>query len=160
MEKNDRDQHTITVYNNCARLYDIVPRSELWKRMTQIRISLEYTTTVARLYEQVRRQLKMDSSFSKYLLSNMGVKQGYPLSPTLFGLLINKLDVIVNQGCKRRRLDGPKFTYELIVILLYADNVIYILDDMQHFDVIDTFCQISWLIINVDKTQMMAIRAI
>ena len=51
----------------------------------------------------------------------------------------------------------------LIFILLYADDVLfsYTLDDMQRIlDLLETFCQISELIVNVGKTKMMAIKAI
>ena len=35
------------------------------------------------------------------------------------------------------------------------------LDDVQHlFNVLDTFCDIRWLIVNIDKTKMMGIKAI
>ena len=77
------------------KAFDTVPRSELWNRMVEIDMPLEYRVVVARLYEQVKCQLKMDSRFSKHFLSNvMGVKQGCPLSPTLFGLCIDKLEVV------------------------------------------------------------------
>ena len=45
-------------------------------------MQLEHKSIVAWLYEQARCQLGMDSGFSKYFLSNMGVKQ----DPTLYGL--------------------------------------------------------------------------
>ena len=33
------------------------------------------------------------------------------------------------------------------------------LDDVQHlFNVLDTFCDIRWLIVNIDKTKMMGIK--
>ena len=36
------------------KAFDIVPRSELWNRMIEIDIPLEYRVAVARLYEQVK----------------------------------------------------------------------------------------------------------
>ena len=70
---------------NFKKAFDSVPQSELWNRMVEIDMQLEYRVVVACLYEKVKRQLKLDSGFSQYFLSNMGVKQGCPLSLTLFG---------------------------------------------------------------------------
>ena len=47
------------------------------------------------LYEQVKCKLKVDSGLSNYVLSIMGIKQGYPFSLTLFGLYIVKIEKIV-----------------------------------------------------------------
>ena len=70
-------------------------------------MSLEYQVAIAHLYEQVKCQLKMDSGFSKYFLSNMGVKQGCSLSPTLFGLCIDKLE-LVNKVAREEGFNAPK----------------------------------------------------
>ena len=74
--------------------------------MVEIDMPLEYRVVVACLYEQFKRQLKMDSGFSKHFLNNMGVKQGCPLSPTLFSLCIDKLEV-VNKVTREEGLNAP-----------------------------------------------------
>ena len=71
--------------------------------MIEIGKPLEYQAAVARFYEQVRCQLKMDSGFSTYFLRNMWVKQGCPLSPAHFGLGIDKLEEIVNKDAKEEK---------------------------------------------------------
>ena len=51
----------------------------------------------------------------------------------------------------------------IILILLYAADVLfsYTLDDMKHvLDVLETFCQISRLTVNVEKTKMMRMKGI
>ena len=48
------------------KAFDSVPRSELWNRMVEIDMPLEYRVVVPRIYEQVKCQLKMDGGFSKY----------------------------------------------------------------------------------------------
>ena len=46
------------------KAFDTVPKSERWNRMVEIDMPLEYRVAIARLYEQVKCQLKMDSGFS------------------------------------------------------------------------------------------------
>ena len=103
----------------------------------------------------------MDTGFSKYFLSNMGLKDGCPLTPTHFNICIDKHDKIVNKVAKEEWLDSLKLMHKLIFILLYDDDVLfsYNLDDMQHLlDVLNTFDQINELTMNVDKTKMMAMQ--
>ena len=58
--------------------------------MVEIDMPLEYRVVVARLYEQVECQLKMDSGFSKHFLSNMGVSKDVHYHPhSLAYVLIN-----------------------------------------------------------------------
>ena len=76
------------------KAFDTISRSGLWNRMVEIGMPLEYRVAIAQLYEQVRCQLKIENGFLEHFLSNMGVKQGCLLSPTLFGLCIDKLEEV------------------------------------------------------------------
>ena len=49
----------------------------------------------------------MNSGFSKHFLSNIEVKQGCQLSPTLFGLCIDKLEEVVNNVAREEGLNAP-----------------------------------------------------
>ena len=68
----------------------------------EIGMPLEYRVAIAWLYEQVRCQLKTENGFLEHSLSNMGVKQGCPLSPTCFGLRILIYWKKWWIGCKRK----------------------------------------------------------
>ena len=92
----------------------------------------------------------------------MGVKQGCPLSPTLFGLCIDKLEELVNRVAKEEKLDAPKLMHQVILLLLYADDVLlfsYDIESMQRvLGVLETFCESSGLTIKVEKTKLMVVR--
>ena len=61
--------------------FDTTPRSELWKRMIEIEMPLEYRVAIARLNEEVRCIEKIGIGL---LFEHMGGNQQCPLSPTLF----------------------------------------------------------------------------
>ena len=53
----------------------------------------------------------------------MEVKEGCPLSPTLIGVCIDKLEEMMNRAA-RQRLDGPKLMQHLILLLLPYDAIL------------------------------------
>ena len=73
-----------------------------------------------RLYENVIAKFKSNEGWSKDIKCNIGSKQGFPLSPTLFGIYIDKLEGCLEEaGCAGTTLAGI-----VIILLLYADNIV------------------------------------
>ena len=91
----------------------------------------------------------------------MRVKQGCTLSPTLFGLCIDKFEELVNRVPREEGLDAPKLTQRVSLFLIVVDYVIifsYNVDDIQALlRALEAFCLGSGLTINVDKTEMMVV---
>lgn len=73
--------------------------------------------------------------------SDISVKQGCPLSPTLFGLYIEKLEAWLGKA------DGERVHLASYVakLLLYADDLILISKTMhglrEHLKALEHFCQ-------------------
>ena len=64
------------------KAFDSVPRMALFEMLL---------TAIMILYETVISRFRTPEGFSDPIHSTIGVKQGYPLSPTLFGLYIDGL---------------------------------------------------------------------
>jgi hypothetical protein len=72
------------------KTFDIVPRISLWNRLEMIKVCFESRDTMKRLYENVFSKLRNIEGWSKEITYNNWVKQGCPLSATLFGIYIDK----------------------------------------------------------------------
>ena len=79
------------------KAFDTVPRNKLWDRMEELEVPKELRSAVYRLYEQVKAKIRTTEGLSEDFDSNIGVKQGCPLSPTLFRLYIDKLEEWINK---------------------------------------------------------------
>ena len=105
------------------------------------------------------RQVCTQEGLSEPVHSTNGVKQGCPLSLTLFGLYVDEVsDHIEREGDRRAQLAGT-----WVPLLLYADNIVFIshsLEGMQrHLDVLHTFAQDRGMSVNLGKTKVMIFSA-
>ena len=64
--------------------------------MEELEIPLHYRVIVHILYEEVKIKIRTSAGISESFRSDIGVKQGCPLSPTLFVLYIDKLEEWLN----------------------------------------------------------------
>jgi len=88
--------------------------------------------------------------------STLGVKQGCPLSPTLFGLYVDQLETVLKQHILS--IHPPELNGVQIPCLLYADDVVLLSKapiGLQHcLDVLGGFCETQGLTVNLKKTQV------
>ena len=107
------------------------------------------------LYEQMVGRVRYPRGFSEVIASTIGVKQGCPLSPTLFELYIDEVaNYIARSGG-----DGIDLTGIQVHIMLYVDGIILISksqDELQqHLHVVDDFSTQRGLTMNLGKTKVM-----
>ncbi|MCO5546769.1 hypothetical protein L7F22_000205 [Adiantum nelumboides] len=105
------------------------------------------------LYEHVSGRVRCPGGLSDTLVSTIGVKQGCPLSPTLFGLYIDEIvDFILHQGG-----EGVDIAGTTVHILLYADDIVSVSETAEglqlHLQALDDFCSQRGLTVNLGKTK-------
>ncbi|RYA37888.1 reverse transcriptase domain-containing protein, partial [Enterobacter cloacae complex sp. 2DZ2F2B] len=121
------------------KAFDMIPRNNLWRRMEELQVPSEFMLAVSRIYEKVICQLRIGREISGIFVSTIGVKQGCPLSPTLFGLCIDQLEQMVLDFIQEEGIEEFTICNAVIMLLLYADDVVLLahtLEDAQKLMVV------------------------
>jgi hypothetical protein len=92
----EKNEEVFCCFVDFKKDFDMVPRDTLWQRMEKLGVPMHLRAIVHRLYEEVKVKIRTSTGTSKSFRSDIGVKQGCPLSPTLFGLYIDKLEEWLN----------------------------------------------------------------
>jgi hypothetical protein len=92
--------------------------------------------------------------WSKEINCNIGVKQGCPLSPTLFGIYIDKLEGCLEEvGCVSPTLAGI-----VIILLLYVDDIVLMVRSPYDLDkqlkILKDFFSSMGMTINTEKQRL------
>lgn len=92
-----RHQKVYACFVNFRKAFDIVPRSRLIRQLQKMHIPESIIWGVISLYESVRGRVRAPRGLSDWVESTIGVKQGCPLSPTLFGLYIDEITSFIDR---------------------------------------------------------------
>jgi hypothetical protein len=79
-------------------------------------------TVIMRLYESVLSHLHLVHGMSNFIRSTIEVKEGYPLSPTLFGIYIDELGAFLHEHIQDS--DECLIHQVLISIFIFVDDVV------------------------------------
>ena len=160
-------QHHVTKYKSArkklyccfidfAKAYDSVPRDKLWQRLYDVGIRGRILHSIKSLYDVgVDMSIKLDVGTLDPIAAVVGVKQGCPLSPLLFGLYIEDLETYVKS---RFPLAGPSCGGVHMALLMYADDTAVLANSpeelQQLLDCIQQWCCEHGMTIHVDKTEI------
>ncbi|KAL3686287.1 hypothetical protein R1sor_008861 [Riccia sorocarpa] len=88
-ERAKRTRKTLYVlFIDFSKAFNTISRELLWSKLRQLGAPEDLIATISKLYQTVRIKIQPDDDG---VLSNIGVIQGCPASPTLFGLAIDDL---------------------------------------------------------------------
>jgi hypothetical protein len=75
-----------------SKAFDTIPRKLLWERLRELKVHGNMMEAIQSMYQNVRACVKTSEGLTATFQSEMRVKQGCPLSPTLFGLFLDPLE--------------------------------------------------------------------
>ena len=155
---NDKS-NLLCCFVDFRKAFDTVPRNNLWNRLEKLNIPFELRVAAIRLYKNVIAKFKRNEGWSKDIKCNIRVKQGFPFSPALFGIYIDKLEGCLEEaGCAGTILAGI-----VIILLLYADDIVLLARCPSDLDkqlrLLKDLCSNMGMSVNTDKTKVMIIKS-
>jgi hypothetical protein len=146
-----------TCFVDLSKAFDTISRPKLWQRLHEMGIRGQMLSALQAYYSNVRECVKSNEGLTDCFDSCLGVKQGCPLSPTLFGLYVDALENFI---CSNMEHEG---TVELggckVPLLLYADDIVFFATsekEMQKLlDIFSDFCYKYELTVNLTKTEIL-----
>jgi hypothetical protein len=160
-EARHRSSRVYCCFVDFRKAFDTVPREALFQRLRDINISETLLAAIMRLYESVLGRLRLAHGLSDFIQSTIGVKQGCPLSPTLFGIYIDELESFLHDHIQDG--DGCLLHQVLISLLLFVDDLILLASTpeglQRQIDALASFCDLRQLTVNLGKTKVMIFNA-
>ena len=148
-------RYLYTAFVDFKKAYDSVWREALFYKLVSSGINGPFFDIVENMYKNYRIQVKLEDGLTEKIQTNLGVKQGCILSPTLFNFYINDLPQIFNDPeCKPITLFAEK-----ISCLMYADDLIIMSTDknglQKCLNKLKEYCTTWKLEVNTEKTKIM-----
>ena len=142
--------------------YDRVQRHLLWEKLAARGLSGEWLRAVQALYADVPMSVRTAAGLSPCFQANVGLKQGCPASPTLFGLYIDDFEEAVLAAAQRgEQLGLPSFagSDSPVPPLLYADDMALLATSaaglQRQLNLLQQYCSQWGLTVNTVKTKVM-----
>ena len=137
------------------KAFDTVPRGLLWQVLETVSIRGPILDCIKSLYSHDSAAVRTQEGISDIFDCLMGVKQGCPLSATLFGLFVAGLEQHLMDTLGH---DAPSLSGVLIPLLLYADDLTIMSTRpaglQRLLNALQLFCEQRQLSVNLAKTKV------
>ena len=112
------------------------------------------------MYETVKARIRTEEGYTEAFDCPVGLKQGCMLSPVIFSIFVNELTKLRENSDKHGIQLFPEITE--IFLFLFADDIALISDTIQslkrQLKILEKFCEMYKMIVNVIKTKIMVFR--
>jgi hypothetical protein len=153
------------------KAFDTVDRTALWHKLLSCMVTGKFFKVVHNMYKCAKSCVKINQDTSAFFHCNIGVRQGENLSPLLFSLFLNDLELHMSKYFKglsslddtvHETLDSDDVeTFLRLYVLLYADDTILLAETEKELqaalDGMLVYCNTWGLQVNIQKTKVMVV---
>ena len=137
-----------------SKAYDTVDRKMLFERLQSLGINGIFLRNIMAMYAKTNYKIKLKNGSLNPICSNLGLKQGCPLSPMLFNLYIDDIKNIFDRKC-----DPINLQNEYLYHFLYADDLVLLSTSAQglqrSLDKLGEYADRKCLTISIKKSKTM-----
>ena len=150
-----KNKKLFAAFIDFKKAYDTVNRTLLLKRLSSIGVGCKLLQNLKALYTKTDYAIKIKDGTLEPISSNLGLKQGCPLSPLLFNIFINDFSTYIPANTETDiSLQGTEITH-----FLYADDLVILADSkkglQEKLDSLRKFVEDKELTVNTQKSKVM-----
>ncbi|XP_043468318.1 uncharacterized protein LOC122502364 [Leptopilina heterotoma] len=139
-------------------VFPSVNRGLLWEVLKERGVEQGLVERIKEFYEDTRERVKIGKKLGKVFWLGRGLRQGCPLSPLLFNVLMSDLE----EKMYKRGKGGVILGSKRIFSLAYADDVVLMAEEVNGMKLLlnefEKYVREKDLSVNVDKTKVLRFR--
>ena len=142
--------------------FDTVWRDQLWQKLAKHHINGKCLTLLQNMYKNIKSNVTVNNNSSAFFPCQTGVRQGETLSPFLFSIFLNDLEMFLLcrnvQGITCDINYDEISVYIKLLVLLFADDTVLFgssQSELQHaVNQFEKYCEEMQLTVNTTKTKV------
>ena len=136
------------------KAFDKIQHPFMKKMLTKVGIEGTYLNIINAIYDKPTANIILNGEKPKAFLLKSGTRQGCPLSPLLFNIVLDILATAIRQ---EKEIKGTQIVREEVKLSLYADDMILRIENPKDFtqkllELINKFSRVMGYKINIQKS--------
>ena len=153
INKNKDKNHMIISIGE-EKAFDKIQYSFMIKTLTKVDMEGPYLNIIKAIYDKPIANIIFNSEKLKAFLLSSGTRQGCPLSPLLFNIVIEVLATAIRQ---EKEIKGIQFRRDEVKLSLFADDIILYIENpkvstQKLLERINEFSKVAGYKINIQKS--------
>ena len=165
----NKNKRIYAAFVDYRKAFDCVSRPALWVKILNHNIDGKVFKLIKNLYDNAKSCVKLNNCISDLFRSCIGVRQGENLSPLLFALFLNDLELYLSEMYKglptvsdmiyEHLETEDTVVYIKLFALLYADDTILLAESKEELqkclNSMHNYCNLWKLNVNETKTKVL-----
>ena len=114
------------ISTDAEKAFDKIQHLFMLKTLTKVGIEGTYLNIIKAIYNKATANIRFNGEKLKAFLLKSGTREGCPLSPLLFNIVLEVLAIAISQ---EKEIKGIQIGREEVKLSLYADNMILYIEN-------------------------------